>query len=388
MAQSTKEGRVYTEGSGTYGWSPVKGVPASAVLKPAASGGFRYSMSGAPLGADLGSIRAVRPDPALSRPGERVLPTSPEHVRRERGRQRDSERGRRGSTQAGLRSNLQAQRKERVKTRGGMTEQERAFKKPAEQARGAAELSRPMRSVGGKPIVPKRVDLSVEGESDGLLPMDEPHEGPLREIPDIFPEKFQGAAGMKSGALVKKQGRSTSVEFNGERAVQDYISGEVDELIYGESLDPAAASAAREVPMLYPEKYMNAAGFTSKEVTHKVHRNKLQERLDNPEHKAAKPHFIGGVDRIIYGKPTAAPSDARAQVDEITKLPARGGWSEKAGVTSKKALLLGMEKLDKRLEGQIQVEASRHMRSQADEVMYHHKLGGEQRNDGMEFDNV
>ena len=108
MAQSTKEGRVYTEGSGTYGWSPVKGVPASAVLKPAASGGFRYSMSGAPLGADLGSIRAVRPDPALSRPGERVLPTSPEHVRRERGRQRDSERGRRGSTQAGLRSNLQA----------------------------------------------------------------------------------------------------------------------------------------------------------------------------------------------------------------------------------------------------------------------------------------
>ena len=187
-----------------------------------------------------------------------------------------------------------------------MTEQERAFKKPAEQARGAAELSRPMRSVGGKPIVPKRVDLSVEGESDGLLPMDEPHEGPLREIPDIFPEKFQGAAGMKSGALVKKQGRSTSVEFNGERAVQDYISGEVDELIYGESLDPAAASAAREVPMLYPEKYMNAAGFTSKEVTHKVHRNKLQERLDNPEHKAAKPHFIGGVDRIIYGKPTAA----------------------------------------------------------------------------------
>ena len=45
-------------------------------------------------------------------------------------------------------------------------------------------------------------------------------------------------------------------------------------------------------------------------------------------------------------------------------------------------------KLDKRLEGQIQVEASRHLRSQADEVMYHHKLGGEQRNDGMEFDNV
>ena len=122
MAQSTKEGRVYTEGSGTYGWSPVKGVPSSAVLKPAASGGFRYSMSGAPLGADLGSIRAVRPDPALSRPGERVLPTSPEHVRRERGRQRGAERGRRGSTQAGLRSNLQAQRKERVKTRGGMTE--------------------------------------------------------------------------------------------------------------------------------------------------------------------------------------------------------------------------------------------------------------------------
>ncbi len=28
-------------------------------------------------------------------------------------------------------------------------------------------------------------------------------------------------------------------------------------------------------------------------------------------------------------------------------------------MTSKKALLLGMEKLDKRLEGQIQVEASR-----------------------------
>ena len=55
MAQSTKEGRVYTEGSGTYGWSPVKGVPSSAVLKPAASGGFRYSMSGAPLGADLGA---------------------------------------------------------------------------------------------------------------------------------------------------------------------------------------------------------------------------------------------------------------------------------------------------------------------------------------------
>ena len=174
MAQSTKEGRVYTEGSGTYGWSPVKGVPASAVLKPAASGGFRYSMSGAPLGADLGSIRAVRPDPALSRPGERVLPTSPEHVRRERGRQRDSERA------------------------------------------------------------------------------------------------------------------------------------------------------------------------------HKVHRNKLQERLDNPEHKAAKPPFIGGVDRMVYGKPTAAPSDARAQVDEITKLPARGGWSEKAGVTSKKALLLGMGRSSRR----------------------------------------
>ena len=55
-----------------------------------------------------------------------------------------------------------------------------------------------------------------------------------------------------------------------------------------------------------------------------------------------------------------------------------------AGVTSKKVLNLAREKLDKRLEGETQVEASRHLRSQADEAIYHHKLGGEQRNDGLE----
>ena len=45
--------------------------------------------------------------------------------------------------------------------------------------------------------------------------------------------------------------------------------------------------------------------------------------VDNPEHKAAKPHFIGGVDRIIYGKPTAAPNPYwRRTPDEINSKPA------------------------------------------------------------------
>ena len=61
-------------------------------------------------------------------------------------------------------SSAARQRKQRVRTKGFMTESERAYQRPTQQKPSAEELSNPLRSVGGKRVVPKRLDMSMAGE--------------------------------------------------------------------------------------------------------------------------------------------------------------------------------------------------------------------------------
>ena len=211
---------------------------------------------------------------------------------------------RRGSTAGSLRANLSEQKKARVKTKGYSTESERAFMQPRQQRPSAEELSKPMRSVAGKKVVPKRVDLGVAGESDGIIPQDEPREGPTHEIHEIYPENFVGAAGTSSGLLYKQMAKSHVVEYFPEKPVQDYVSGEVDELIFGERLDPKPKLG--EIPMLNPRAYMQCAGLTSKEQAHRVNRNALAERLESA-HAPPKPFVDTHADEVIYGRSTSDP---------------------------------------------------------------------------------
>ena len=110
-----------------------------------------------------------------------------------------------------------------------------------------------MRSVAGKSMRHKRVDLATQGESDSVIPHDEPHGGPSHQICEIYPEKFEGAAGASSNALFQEKARKLVVEYFPQKEVQDYVSGEVDELIYKEPLEPHPSQ--REVPLLKPQAY-------------------------------------------------------------------------------------------------------------------------------------
>ena len=106
-------------------------------------------------------------------------------------------------------------------------------------------LGRPMRPAY-RPRIAKRAELKVLGESDNLIyPTDEPSYSV--SVDEIYPEKFEGAAGMTSKQVQTKLSREKMVEFFPERVVQGYLGSESDELMYGEMMHPASQSEVREV---------------------------------------------------------------------------------------------------------------------------------------------
>jgi len=335
------------------GWVPKKGV-VGLEMKP----------------AGLGAMRATTACAGTASSEARAAATQKGQV----GGKRGSTAHRRGSTQGTMRTALADQRKSRVRTKGYMTESERAYQQPRQQRPSADELARPMRSVAGKRVTPKRVDLAVAGETDGIIPQDEPREGPTHEIHEIFPEKFVGAAGTASSSLFKQMARSEIVEYFPEKLVQDYVHGEVDELIYGESLDPQPKIA--EIPMLNPNKFMSSAGLTSKEQAHHVIRNRLQERLES-EHAPPAPFVDTHADEIIYGRSTSDPTGHA--VPDIAHLPVHGSatFADNAGLNSKDAIVRGMERLDLRLDKRIRTSQAQepYLGGQSEQAIYGRQMG-------------
>ena len=171
------------------GWVPKRGLPQGHVLRDAGLGAFRATTATASSDAKAANKGGAKGGRGTHR---------------------------RGGTQQSLRSRRviflrnaapDEQRKTRIRSKGYMTESERAFQKPTHQRPSAEELAQPMRSIAGRKIHQKRVDLAVAGEADGVIPQDDPCSGPTHEICEIFPEKFVGAAGTQSGRLFKQRAR-------------------------------------------------------------------------------------------------------------------------------------------------------------------------------------
>ena len=134
---------------------------------------------------------------------------------------------RRSSTQAAMKAELQRQRKGRVNTKGYMTEAERAFQPMAQRRPSAEDLANPARSLAGRPVRAKRVDLGVQGETDEVIAQHDPKAVVSYEVSDIYPEVFEGAAGQTSSGIFKYRAKDHFVEHFTPKVVQDYVSGEV-----------------------------------------------------------------------------------------------------------------------------------------------------------------
>ena len=75
-----------------------------------------------------------------------------------------------------------------------MTEAERAYQPMEGRKPSAEQLANPLRSLAGRPVRAKRVDLGVQGESDEVMASGEPKGVESYEVSDIYPEAFEGAA--------------------------------------------------------------------------------------------------------------------------------------------------------------------------------------------------
>ena len=143
------------------GWVPKRGLPASAQTRSVNAGG----------GVSRQTMTSAAEDAAMS---ERFY--TKQKGERDAARKNSRQPGqRRSSTQAAMSAELQRQRKGRVKTKGYMTEAERAFQPMGQRRPSAEELANPSRSLAGRPVRAKRVDLGVQGETDVLNPHLHPH---------------------------------------------------------------------------------------------------------------------------------------------------------------------------------------------------------------------
>ena len=139
--------------------------------------------------------------------------------------------------------------------------------------------------------LPLQVDLKHEGESDEVIYQYTGEGSPTPNkyaLDEIYPEKFDDAAGQPSKTLFAKNARMRMVEYFPEKDIKAYLGGEADELMFGHSVSGYGMSndqyEVREVPDLIPQQFMSAAGLTSKELQRNVLKEKINRRSDTKIH--------------------------------------------------------------------------------------------------------
>ncbi|KOO22441.1 hypothetical protein Ctob_002474 [Chrysochromulina tobinii] len=268
------------------------------------------------------------------------------------------------------------QRGDRRRSHDYKTETEKAFQDPSNHDPIEDEYGRPIRRLySGR--IKKRVDLKHEGESDEVIYQytGEGSANPNKyALDEIYPEKFDDAAGQPSKTLFAKNARMRMVEYFPEKDIKAYLGGEADELMFGHSVAGAGVGQdqyeVREVPDLMPNSFMGSAGLTSKELQRHVLKEKINQ--DGPE---TFPHVADAADEIIYGRRTNRHYN---RVDKITDLPLHGkaGFRDAAGMLSRERARTGQEPLEKKLDNIIKHETRPYLGGEADEVIYGRQMGG------------
>ena len=282
-----------------------------------------------------------------------------------------------GADHKSARDEMQSSRTARHGRGDFKTENERSFQDPENFDPTEDEYGRPIRRLySGR--IKKRVDLKHEGESDEVIYQYTGEGTPTPNkyaLDEIYPEKFDDAAGQPSKTLFAKNARMKMVEYFPEKDIKAYLGGEADELMFGHSVSGYGMGndqyEVREVPDLIPQSYMSAAGLTSKE----LRRNVLKEKI-NQDGPHPRPHVSDKADEVMYGRRT---NNHGARRDKITELPLHGfggGFREAAGLASADSAQAGEEPLELKLENKIRKETPPYLGGEADEVIYGRQMGG------------
>ena len=181
-----------------------------------------------------------------------------------------------------------------------------------------------------------QVDLKHEGESDEVIYQYTGEGSPTPNkyaLDEIYPEKFDDAAGQPSKTLFAKNARMRMVEYFPEKDIKAYLGGEADELMFGHSVSGYGMASdqyeVREVPDLIPQQFMSAAGLTSKE----LQRNVLKEKI-NQDGPDTKPHVADRADEVMYGRRTNRHPQRRDKLQEMPIHGFGGGYRDAAGMGS------------------------------------------------------
>ena len=283
-----------------------------------------------------------------------------------------------GQREPTKREEMQRQRTYRHQTGNFKTEAEREFQDPANFPPTEDEYGRPVRRLfSGR--IKKRVDLKHEGESDEVIYQYTGEGSPAPNkyaLDEIYPEKFDDAAGQPSKALFAKNARMRMVEYFPEKDIKAYLGGEADELMFGHSVSGYGMAndkyEVREVPDLIPQQYMSAAGLTSKELKRDV----LKEAI-NQDGPNTRPHVADRADEVMYGRRTNNHPNRRSNISDLPQHGGFGaGFKEAAGKTSIEVAKSGIEPLHVKMEATIQKETPPYLGGAADEVIYGRQMGG------------
>ena len=338
------------DGSGTRGWTPKRGSPPQAappsdpyVKKAAAGPNVRPKPS---------------PRPTGSAGGERM-------------------RGGRDVRTNPTREEMQTRRNMRHDRGDFKTENERAFQKPDNFDPVEDEYGRPVRRIfSGR--IKKRVDLKHEGESDEVIYQytGEGSPTPFKyALDEIYPEKFDDAAGQPSKTLFAKNARMRMVEYFPEKDIKAYLGGEADELMFGHSVSGSGMAndqyEVREVPDLIPQQYMSAAGLTSKE----LQRNVIKEAI-NQDGPDTRPHVTDDADVVMYGRKTNRHPNRRQRLQELPLHGFGASYDSAAGMSSADAVMQSIEPLNLKLDAKIARSTAPYLGGEADEVIYGRQMGG------------
>ena len=223
-----------------------------------------------------------------------------------------------------------------------------------------------------------QVDLKHEGESDEVIYQYTGEGSPTPNkyaLDEIYPEKFDDAAGQPSKTLFAKNARMRMVEYFPEKDIKAYLGGEADELMFGHSVSGYGMSndqyEVREVPDLIPQQFMSAAGLTSKE----LQRNVLKEKI-NQDGPDTKIHVADQADEVMYGRRTNRHPNRRAKLSQVPIHGFGGGYRDAAGMASAECVQAGEEPLELKLQEKIQKETPPYLGGEADEVIYGRQMGG------------
>ena len=222
------------------------------------------------------------------------------------------------------------------------------------------------------------MDLKHEGESDEVIYQYTGEGSPTPNkyaLDEIYPEKFDDAAGQPSKTLFAKNARMRMVEYFPEKDIKAYLGGEADELMFGHSVSGYGMAndqyEVREVPDLIPQQFMSAAGLTSKE----LQRNVLKEKI-NQDGPDTKTHVADRADEVMYGRRTNRHPQRRHKLQDMPIHGFGGGYRDAAGMASAECVQAGEEPLELKLEGKIQKETPPYLGGEADEVIYGRQMGG------------